>query len=295
MAPGQDWCLQCGAGAPGSISDSGWRPAVTVLAATIVLLLAAAAAGYAALSKKPRHAALVTATVAQTTPAPAPGVPTPPAGGPTATTPPAALAKPPSIPLKTVTPPPAATTPTTPTTTTGGGTQTTPTTGSGGSEPSAPEPILLDTNAAETYNPYNYPATAFGDPSLSIDGDSSTGWTAQVNPATAPGMAEGVLINLRAGRKLSAVKITTTTPGMTVQVYGANGHAAPASITDPAWTALSRAVVLKKRHARIGLRKPKQSYTYVALWISKAPASAVGTPEAPGKVSINELELFPAG
>jgi hypothetical protein len=30
------------------------------------------------------------------------------------------------------------------------------------------------------------------------------------------------------------------------------------------------------------------------VWISGAPESAVGTPEAPGKVTINEIELFPA-
>jgi hypothetical protein len=32
----------------------------------------------------------------------------------------------------------------------------------------------------------------------------------------------------------------------------------------------------------------------VALWISKAPASSAGTPTAPGRVRIDELELFPA-
>ena len=43
--------------------------------------------------------------------------------------------------------------------------------------------LLLDTNAASTYNPYAYPASDFGDPSLAIDGDVTTGWTAQVDPA----------------------------------------------------------------------------------------------------------------
>ena len=64
---------------------------------------------------------------------------------------------------------------------------------------------MLDTNAASTYNPYNYPASGFGDPSLAIDGDTSTAWTAQVNPATAPKMAEGLLIDLKAKQKISAI------------------------------------------------------------------------------------------
>ena len=48
------------------------------------------------------------------------------------------------------------------------------------------------------------------------------------------------------------------------------------------------------RYQRVPLRHSKQAFRFVALWISKAPASAVGTPSAPGHVRIDELELFPA-
>jgi hypothetical protein len=210
-----------------------------------------------------------------------------------------AFTKPPKIPLQTTTP--------TPTTTT-----TTPTTPSspaakeksekakngkgntgGASTEALPEPILLDTNAASTYDPYNYPATGFGDPSLTIDGDTTTGWSAQLIPASAPSLAEGVLIDLHAPQKVASVKLVTTTPGMTVQVFGANGHTVPSSITDPAWSTLSRSIVVKKRHMHFGLREKKKTFRFITLWISRAPASAVGTPEAPGRVSLNELELFP--
>jgi hypothetical protein len=43
---------------------------------------------------------------------------------------------------------------------------------------------------------------------------------------------------------------------------------------------------------RIKLKSAK-AVRFVALWISKAPAVSVGTPQAPGRVSVNELELFP--
>jgi len=294
MALSQDWCLQCGAGAPGSIGSPGWRSAATILIATALLALGAAAAGYAALSKKSHKPATVTATVAQ---APPPAVTTTPApitpGTPTTIKPllPSTTAvKPPKIPLAT-TPAVTPTVPTTPTATT----PTTPSTTGGAGASTGPEAILLDTNAASTYNPYNYPAAEFGDPSLAIDGDTSTGWTAQVEPATAPKMAEGLLIDLKARKKLAAVKLITTSPGMTVQLYGANGKTAPASITDPAWVPLSHSQVVAKKHIRIKLRNSKKAFTFVTLWISQAPAAAVGTPEAPGHVSINELELFPAG
>jgi hypothetical protein len=295
MSPEQDWCLNCGAGAAGSVGGSGWRPAASIGAITVALVLGAAAAGVAALANKSRQAPVATTTVAQAPPATAttPAVTTP-------TTPAAGLpglVKPPKIPLKAVTPPPATTTPTTTTPKTTKSEETkakeeeASKTGGAGAEP---EPILLDTNAAQTYNPYAYPAANFGDPSLAIDGDGSTGWTAQINPATAPRMAEGVLIDLKTPQKLSAIKLVTTTPGMFVQVYGANGHTVPGSITDKAWVPLSHSLTIKKRHARIGLRNKKKSYRFVTLWISRAPASAVGTPEAPGRVTVNELELLPA-
>ena len=57
MDDAQDWCLQCGAGAPGSLDGGGpsWRSAATILAATAILVLGAAAAAYAALSKEGTH------------------------------------------------------------------------------------------------------------------------------------------------------------------------------------------------------------------------------------------------
>lgn len=306
MSADQDWCLQCGAGAPGSLGTPSWRSSVVVLGAAAVLVLGAAAAAVAALSKGAARAHVVTTTVAQ---ASAPTATTP-AGGVTSTTPGAlgstareraglglGTTKPPKIPLTAVTP--KASEKTTATTTTSSSetrTSTTPSstpTGEKTSEESQQSAILLDTNAASTYNPYGYPATGFGDPSLAIDGDHSTAWTAQVNPATAPKMAEGLLIDLRATQKVAVLELITSTPGMSVQVYGANGHTAPASITDPAWIPLSPPEVAKRKHLRISLRDATKAFTFITLWISKAPQSAIGTAEAPGHVDVNEVELFP--
>jgi hypothetical protein len=317
LAAGQDWCLKCGAGGPDSLSSRAptWRSAAVILTALAILVAGAATAAYAALNKHDAKAPPST-TLAQvpTTPAATtPVTPQLPETGATATakigTPttiaPTTGAKPPKIPLSASTPLPATTTPavpvtpktglSTPTTTKAGGTNGTSAPGE-----AHPEALLLDTNAASTYNPYNYAASNFGDPSLAIDGDRSTGWTALVEPSVAPKMAEGIVIDLNTPRKLSALALITTTPGMTVQVYGANGEAPPTSITDPAWAALSPSLVEKKKHARIkfggttaaGQAAAKQAYRFIALWISEAPASAVGTPAAPGHVSVNELELF---
>jgi hypothetical protein len=305
MAAGQDWCLQCGAGAPGSLGRPGWRSAATILGVVAVLVLGAAAAAVAALSKGSAKAHVVTTTVAQAV-APTATTPLTTATTPPTTTPggaaktpkpilPAGAVKPPKIPLTAVTPKApekAATTPapeagTTPTSTT----PATSTTGEKTNEESQQAAILLDTNAAQTYNPYNYPASDFGDPSLAIDGDPTTAWTAQVNAATAPKMAEGLLIDLKAKQQLAVLQLITSTPGMTVQVYGANVHTVPASITEPAWIPLSAPKVVKKKQTRIALRDSKKMFTFVTLWISQAPSSS--TAEAPGHVSVDELELFP--
>jgi hypothetical protein len=291
MAPGQEWCLQCGTGVPGSLGSPGWRPTATIAAIVAVLVLAAAGAGYAALSKSPRRARVVTKTVAA---APAPVAPV----TPTTTVPPAIkgvtpqpTAKAPRIPPITATP--KALTPTAPATQ-GTGNSTTPTSPSGGGEEeAASNALVLDTNAASTYNPYTYPASIFGDPSLAIDGDSSTGWTAQVQAASAPRMAEGLVVDLKTGRRIATLKLVTTTPGMTVQVYGANSKALPNSITDPAWVPLSHSTIVKQRHAGLTLRESTHAFRFVTLWISSAPASS--TPQAPGRVTVNELELIPAG
>jgi hypothetical protein len=322
MNPGQDWCLQCGAGAPSSLDAGGpsWRSAATILTATAVLVLGAAAAAYAALNKEGAHKAPTIVAVA-TTPAVATPTPTTPVT-PTPTTPGAATptpkasetpaaanpllstgaAKPPKIPLTAPTPKSSGTT-TTPASTTkeSSPTTTTPAAGneSAGEAATEPQPtaIVLDPDAATTYNPYGYPASEFGDPSLAIDGDTSTEWTAQVNPAVAPKMAEGLAIDLNSPQRLSAVELVSSTPGMSIQVYGAKTSALPTSITDPAWVQLTPYLTVKKRHERIKLQDSGKGFRFITLWISKAPAASVGTPSdgaPPTHVSVNELELFPA-
>ncbi len=156
-----------------------------------------------------------------------------------------------------------------------------------------PNPILLDTDAATTYNPSNYPAAGFGDPALAIDGEPSTAWTAQVQPSSFPNMAEGLLINLRGAMKLGSLELATPTRGMTVQVYGATGAKAPVTITEPGWTQLSRSHVLKKKVTHLKLRAEGKTFGFVLVWIVKAPLASQGTPTAPGHVGLSEVALYP--
>jgi hypothetical protein len=330
MQDGQDWCLHCGAGAPGSLSGGGpgWRTGAAILGATALLVIGASVAAYAALNKtksKPKVTVAVvsrTGTTVSPTTTPTPGATTP-GTTPTPGTPTTVKATtPPKIPLQTPTPkstsganaeannalfPPETKTgakaPTKTTSTTPSSTKTTSETKSAsegkGSESEAksesgveaPSPILLDTNAASVYNPYSYPATLFGDPSLAIDGEASTAWTAQVQAAVAPKMAEGLVLDLKSPQKLGSVAVKTTTTGTTVEVYGANGKTLPTSISDPAWNRIVGLKVLDKKTTTLKLKTDGKGYRYILLWLAKAPASS--TAASPGSVSINEFELFP--
>jgi hypothetical protein len=319
LAPGQEWCLQCGKGVPGSLAAAthSRRTMGIVIAAVALLVAGAAAAAYAAWGKSSHHPR-ATRSLTALAPASTPPAGTPGAGAlPGAATPPSSapglggLAKPPKIPLKQATPTvtstphkataPASTGTTTPTnttttptktTTTPTKTTTTPTT-TGAPSAKLPPALELDTNAASTYNPYSYAASSFGDPSLATDGDTTTGWTAQVEPSVAPKMAEGVAVDLRSARHVADVKVFTPTLGMTVQIYGANGPALPGSITDAAWVPLSHALVIQKNSTTIKLRAATRSFRFFVLWISLAPQSAIGTRAAPGHVTVDEFELFP--
>jgi len=313
LAAGQDWCTNCGAGAPGSLGalSPGWRSAAAVLTALAVLIAGAATAGYAALHKSK-------GTSSSTRPAGAlaavPGAPAAPVQ-PATPVPPAATAKPPPIgapttikpviPLKTPKLPLGGVTPKLPKTPAVsapppavkvGGNTTPSTTTKKSHAKAAPVPvsvsepasaILLDTDAASTYNPYGHPVGNYGDPRLAIDGDTSTGWTARVEPAGAPNMAEGLLIDLNSPQRVSAVALVTSTPGMTIQIYGANGTSAPASITDPAWSRLSGSMIDRKKRLRISLTSATRAHRFVLLWISRAPSASSA------RVTVNELELFP--
>ncbi len=258
MQQGQDWCLQCGTAKPRLFGGGpGWRTGIAILGSTAVLVCGAAVAAYAALNKtKPKPS--VVALVVKTSASGVPATPTPTTPGAASTpgtasvpgTPTTVKATPPKIPLQTPTPkstsgadseannalfpPETKTTKTTsststkttsePTKSTSESKETSSTETNTSAESEAPSPILLDTNAASVYNPYNYPASLFGDPSLAIDGEVSTAWTAQVQAENAPKMAEGLLLDLKNPQKLGSTVVETTTTGITVEVYGTNGR-----------------------------------------------------------------------
>jgi hypothetical protein len=323
LAEGQEWCLQCGAGAAGSIvKETDWRPLAVLAAAGAILLAGAATAAYAALNqqptKPPTHLVIAqvappaattppTASTPSTTPVtPTPTTPGAATGGAFGKTPgstsglSSSTIKPLKLPAVVPTPHASLPTTSTPTPSTGSTptstpapSATTPTNSSATTQPQTPNPILLDTDAASTYNPSNYPASYFGDPSLAIDGETTTAWTAQVEPNAAPRMAAGLALDLKAPTRVGSLEVQTSTPGVTVEIYGANGSTLPTTITDPGWTKLKAAHLIKKKTATIKLGSSGKAFRFLVLWLVQAPAASIGTPTAPGHVSFSELVLYP--
>ncbi|HWH11307.1 MAG TPA: hypothetical protein VG165_09270 [Solirubrobacteraceae bacterium] len=306
-------------------SGPGIGSSIGVVGLTLLLVLGAVAAAYAALNSDSNKAAkappalVATAPVAPdvgtTTPGVSAGTPvvvgatgatgttaapiTPSTAVPLPTLPkiPGVTATPP-VASPTTTPPVAAPQTTTPPVTTTPKTATTPTattptvTTPTATTPTATTPtttsahaILLDTDAATTYNPYSLPASSFTDPSHAIDGDPDTAWTYQLDPTDAGKTLVGLAIDMKTPQAARAVKITTLSPGMTVEFYGAAGSTEPVSITDPGWVHLANRSAIKPS-TTVVLKTQGKSFRYLLIWITHAPAGVTA-----GSVGISEVSV----
>ena len=286
MSPGQDWCLECGAAAPGRLGRRpGMRAATTVVGLTLALVAGAVTAGYAAISgdagrEAAKPAAASGAPIAQTPPstpvAPppttaAPSTPLPRVKPPKTSTPPAAAAKPSApAPSAPATPAPTTSTPTTSTPTT-----TTP------AEPTL-QAIDLGADAASLYDPYTR-STANGDPADAYDGDATTAWKV-TSVADGQDMQVGLVVDLSKKRSITQLKLQTSTPGFRIETYAADTAQLPPDILDTRWAHLrNRSDVAKSEE--LPLASDSHKYRYVLLWFTTPPKKAPS-------VKINELKIL---
>lgn len=305
--PGQDWCLACGTAVEAPRRLPGVRALGIAGVLTLALTGGAVAAAAAAFKHEPPARQTKVETVAQTTPAPTTDTtptdvaPLPPVSTDSSSIPPADVT--PITPdTSSVTPiAPVVTTPTTtPTTTTP--TTTTPTT------PTSTR-IVLSAGAGSLYDPAAR-ATASGDPDRAIDGNPGTSWFVTV-PAGGD-MNVGYLIDLSDKSALSRLRLLTTTPGFSVQIFGATSVKAPETADDPGWTKLAEAGSVDGDPAEgaapsippvtgdkpgdlrdkagdgklvLGLDGGDKEYRHVLLWFTTPPAAGP-------TVRINEIKLY---
>ena len=288
MAPGQDWCLECGAAAPGRLGRRpGMRAATTIVGLTLALVAGAVTAGYAAINGDAgrdvaKPAAASGAPVAQAPPA------TP--AAPAATTPAA-----PAQPLPTVKPPasstpappvshpatPAPSAPSTSTPTTPANTTPATTTPSKPAQP-AIQPIDLGADAASLYDPYTR-MTANGDPADAYDGDTTTAWKV-TSVADGQDMQVGLVVDLSKKRSIKQLKLRTSTPGFRIETYAADTAQLPPDILDTRWAHLHNKSGVAKDDA-IALASDSHKYRYVLLWFTTPPKKGP-------TVKINELKIL---
>jgi hypothetical protein len=289
MAPGQDWCRECGIAAPGRLtSRAGWRAALTIVATVLLLVGGAVAASYAALNSKAQQTAAAPAPpsgapqVAQvpattTTPPPAPATPPPTTSTPT----------PPPAPTPTPAPAPAPTTPAPTTSTPAPAPAPTPapTTPKTPAAPTGHRPLDLGVDIASVYDP-DKAATDQTDPSDSYDENRKTVFTVSTDPAK-PEMGVGLDFDLGHRQKVERLSVRTTTPGFTVEVYGAKAGLPP-DILDTRWQHLASAKDAGSTKGKKGLVQitfPAGTYRHVVLWFTTPP------PAGP-TVGISEVRIL---
>lgn len=290
----QRWCVECGHELPGP-RRAGVRSAVGIATTLAVLVGAASAGGYTILQDDKVPPPPPT-TVAQAPPATPPAETLPPA-----TQEPAPYTPAPSTPL------PDTSTSNGGSSSLGSGSTSGSTGGSSGTStgsrgthgegsvepvpetptrttPEKPRFAVTDIalgSVAVAYAPYAASDVDLGDPSRTVDGSTRTVWKAPVatDPAAPPQL--GVYVDLASREQLRRLVLKTSTPGMSIEVYGATSGPPP-SITDPGWDHLAdRAGVAAETKVKL----PDRRYRYVLVWI-------VGAPPDGARPAISELSLL---
>jgi hypothetical protein len=285
MESDQDWCLNCGAAASGSLGQRpGWRAASTVIGLTLVLVLGAIAASYAAITgddgKKPAPAAPAAAAAQQQ--AATPPAATPPAAStPTTSTPTQSTPTTPSKLPKVKTPKSNTTgvapiTPTTsaPTTSTPAPTNTNTTTTPSTTtdqQPAGPQPIQLAGDAGKAYDPYGK-SKASGEAERAIDDDPATSWYVDLKDPAQLGL--GYAIDLGKLQGIREIQLETPTPGFRIEVYATDETDLPPDILDTRWshiTNVSNVGTKDSGKQTIVLGAGTTKYRNLLLWFTKPP------------------------
>ncbi|WP_430784765.1 protein kinase family protein [Actinoplanes sp. G11-F43] len=133
---------------------------------------------------------------------------------------------------------------------------------------------------------------------LTVDGDMETGWSTQTFRNypnfgnTKDGM--GILINLGEPRSLSEVQVTTSAPGVTMDVRTGTSDPGNSSNGDKKLLEQFKSLSDEKPEKSTGTTwiytgfEPAQKYQYVLVFLTELPPSEEGSGY---KVTVNEIEL----
>lgn len=286
LAAGQEWCLTCGTAAPGRLRRrAGARAVLATVGLTLALTGGAVAASYAALSKDPVRRGDIALVV------PAPPAPTPP---PPPVAPPVAEEGTRTA-AKTPTPRPKSTA-------TVRDVAQRPATSTNAARDDAQqssEPRLLDvaSSSGALYDPLGRAQFVDGDPhdpKAVLDDDRQTSWAVTAGGLDA--LQVGYVVDLEQPTSLRYLELVTDTPGLRVEIYGADADVLPPQVTDSRWAKLKArdAVDLNEKEGnesgdgkeKITISDGAQKYRFLLVWAT-TPAP-VQPPDPPSRT----LRLF---
>ncbi|HEY5196265.1 MAG TPA: hypothetical protein VIJ51_04510 [Solirubrobacteraceae bacterium] len=129
--------------------------------------------------------------------------------------------------------------------------------------------VALAKDAAATYNPFGSPAASLGSPAKAIAGDPLSSWSFKLDPSTAGATMVGLAITLKPAQSVSAITLTTGSPGMSVEFYGAAG-ALPALITDAGWVHLATRASIDAQ-STVTVDRHGTKFDHLLIWVTHAP------------------------
>lgn len=159
--------------------------------------------------------------------------------------------------------------------------------GTGGARAGAPpglQPVSLGQDAAKDYDPLGddgkeHPEEA----AAALDRNDSTTWSTETYKGKALTKAGvGIYVDAEPGVAARAMRVRTTTPGFTAEVYAAQ-DGPPDSIDG--WNKVADDRTIDSTSQRIDLDTAGTRFRYYLLWITKLPPGE-------GVVKISELYLF---
>ena len=141
-------------------------------------------------------------------------------------------------------------------------------------------------DAAKTYNQPARAGAEFGPAANAVDGKPSTVWDVVV-PADGQPIGAGLVIDLGKPYALSSLRLTTPTPGFTVEIYGAkSAKQLPVDVIDKRWIHLTDKKGVQEGEPISLKNRAKGAKVQLVLLHMTAPAQPTDPKVAIGDVAL---------
>jgi serine/threonine-protein kinase len=172
-----------------------------------------------------------------------------------------------------------------------GADQTTRGTGTQGAPREAPGLVALSLGAgsAQAYDPLGDRTENSEQARFAVDRDRNTTWSTErydggvLNKPGSDQPGVGLIIDTKPEVAARRLRILTTTPGWTAEVY-ASAAGVPAQWPSDQWVKVATSFDVVKDRVKVDLDTAGKAFRYYLIWITKVPPQ--------GKASISEVYLY---